>query len=93
MGVNEKNGICYPQPQTLEQRIGIANDFVERFDYAMPMVVDTMDNNADEAYAGWPERLFVVDSHGDIAYKGGVGPFGFKPDELERWLATNVGER
>ena len=33
-----------------------------------------------------PDRLYVVDSRGRIAYKGGRGPFGYKPSELEQAL-------
>jgi type I thyroxine 5'-deiodinase len=79
------------KPKTLEQRISIAKDFVERFDYAMPLVVDSLENRADEAYAAWPARLYVIDEQGLVAYKGGVGPFGFQPDELEQWLGARFG--
>jgi hypothetical protein len=30
----------------------------------------------------------VIDTDGRIAYKGGMGPFGFDTDELEEFLAT-----
>lgn len=86
MASNEKEGICYPQPRTLEDRLAIARDFVQRSDYPIPMLVDHMDNGADELYAGWPERLYVIDEHGTIAYKGETGPFGFEPDEVDAWL-------
>jgi hypothetical protein len=56
----------------------------------MPCVVDTIDNKVDAAYAAWPERLFVVSPGGKIAYAGGQGPFGFKPEELEAWLCKNT---
>ena len=75
------------QPQSLTQRIAIANDFVTRFDYAMPLVVDSMENEVEIAYAAWPERLYVVDESGVVAYKGKVGPWGYKPDELDSWLS------
>ena len=43
------------------------------------------------AYGGWPDRLYLIGSDGRIAYQGGEGPFGFKPEELdgaiERYLA------
>lgn len=58
----------------------------------MPCVVDDMENTADEAYAAWPERLFVVDTDGVIAYAGEQGPFGFEPDDVARWLRRNVGQ-
>jgi type I thyroxine 5'-deiodinase len=90
MDVNEENEICYPQPKTLEKRILIANDFTTRFSYRMPLVVDPIDNPADEAYAAWPERLYVIGEDGRVAYKGGTGPFNFNPDELEAWLEENL---
>jgi type I thyroxine 5'-deiodinase len=86
MDINEDQGVCYKQPTTIEQRVFIAKDFIKRFDYQMSMMVDPMNNPAEEAYAAWPERLYVIDETGTVAYKGGKGPFGFDPDELEAWL-------
>jgi hypothetical protein len=88
MDSNEEADICYPQPRTLEERLAIARDFVERHDYEIPLVVDPMRNDADRLYAGWPERLYVVDELGVIAYKGKTGPFGFHPEQVEEWLAA-----
>jgi hypothetical protein len=91
MTANEKQGVCYPQPRTLSQRIGIARDFVSRFGYDLPLVVDGMDNAADDRYAAWPERLYIVDKGGVIRYKGKTGPFGFDPEEVAAWLARTEG--
>jgi type I thyroxine 5'-deiodinase len=87
MTANEKEDVCYPQPKTLEQRVRIANDFVRRFRYEIPLAVDRMDNRADQLYAGWPERFYILDERGTIAYKGKTGPFGYHPEEVEQWLA------
>lgn len=88
MTVNETEGVCYAQPTTLPERLKVARDFVASKKYAMPLLVDEMENRADELYAGWPERLYVIDENKTIAYKGGPGPFGYEPDELESWLAA-----
>ncbi len=56
----------------------------------MPCVVDTLDNQVDAAYAGWPERLFVVDADGKIAFAGKQGPWGYKPAEVQRWLEEHL---
>ena len=87
---NEKQGVCYMQPQTLADRVLIANDFIKRFEYTMPLVVDPMENPAEDAFAAWPERLYVIGVDGRIAYKGRKGPRGFDPDELEKWLEANL---
>ncbi len=86
MDSNVDQGVCYLQPKTLEQRVAIANDFAQRFHYPVPMLVDDMANSADAVYAGWPERLYVIDDDGTIAYKGPLGPDGFDPEAVEAWL-------
>jgi iodothyronine deiodinase-like protein len=91
MDSNEKEGVCYPQPKTTEQRLAIANDFVKRFEYPIPLLVDPIENHGNAAYAGWPERFYIVDEQGKIVYKGKTGPFGFHPEEVEAWLAQRFG--
>lgn len=86
MESNDREGICYPQPTSLADRVRIANDFKERFDFDLPLLVDGIDNSADRLYAAWPERLYVVEADGIITYKGKPGPFGFDPEEVEAWL-------
>lgn len=58
---------------------------------SVPTVIDQDDNLANRAYAGWPDRMYVVGRDGRIAYQGGPGPGGFKPAEVEAWLKANVG--
>jgi alkylhydroperoxidase family enzyme len=52
----------------------------------MPMVVDDMDDSVGHLYSGMPDRLYVIDRDGRVAYKGGRGPFGFKVGEMEQAL-------
>ena len=84
---NVTEDVCYMQPKTLDQRLAIANDFVKRFEYRIPLLVDPIENPATAMYAAWPERLYIVDESGTIVYKGKPGPFGFHPEEVEEWLA------
>jgi type I thyroxine 5'-deiodinase len=91
MKSNETDGVCYAQPRKSEDRLAIARDFVSRFGYRIPLVVDPMSDLAKAAYAGWPERLYVLDERGRVAYKGKPGPFGYEPDEVETWLAEHLG--
>lgn len=86
MTANEKEGVCYRQPRTTADRVAIAADFRQRFHYEIPMLVDPIENPADRVYAGWPERLYILDERGVIVYKGQTGPFGFHPEEAEAWL-------
>ena len=86
MDVNEEQGVCYRQPTTLAERLVIARDFVNREKWQLPLLVDGMDNKVDYVFGGWPERLYVIETDGKIAYKGETGPFGFHPEEVEAWL-------
>ncbi len=49
----------------------------------MPALVDTLDDAVSQAYAAHPDRLYLIGRDGTIAYRGGPGPMGFEPDELE----------
>jgi type I thyroxine 5'-deiodinase len=50
------------------------------------MVIDNVDNKVGQAYTGWPDRIYVLDKEGKIAYKGAPGPRGFRPKEAEEAL-------
>ena len=91
MKSNVKDEVCYAQPKTLEQRVAIAKDFTSRYKFPLPFGIDEMGNAADAAYAAWPERLYVIDEAGHVAYRGGMGPFNYKPAELRDWLAARYG--
>lgn len=91
MKSNVKDDVCYAQPKTLEQRVAIARDFTKRFRFTLPFGIDDMSNAADAAYSAWPERLYVIDESGRIAYRGGIGPFNYHPIEVRQWLAARYG--
>ncbi len=91
MKSNVKDDVCYAQPKTLEQRVAIANDFTKRFKFPLPFGIDDMSDAANDAYAAWPERIYIIDEGGHIAYRGGMGPFNYKPDEAREWLAARYG--
>lgn len=92
MKSNLKDDVCYAQPKNLAGRVNIANDFIKRFHYPVPFGIDEMTNAANDAYSAWPERLYVIDEKGRIAYRGGMGPFNYNPMELRAWLAQRYGE-
>jgi alkylhydroperoxidase family enzyme len=86
MNSNEEAGISLKQPLTVGERTGVARRCCRSLKISMPMVVDEMDDRVGQAYSGMPDRLYLIDRKGRIAYKGGRGPFGFKPGELEQSL-------
>lgn len=86
MKSNVDESVCYPQPKTLAQRAAIAKDFTERFHFPIPLGVDGMNDAAEHVYAGWPERIYIIDESGKIVYRGGLGPFHYHPQEARAWL-------
>ncbi len=64
-------------------------DFTKRYDYAIPLLVDPMENTAELAFGSWPERLYVIDGAGRIAWQGGQGPKDFDPEALATWLEAH----
>jgi len=86
----EGHGLCYLQPKTLEARIAIAKDFIKDKQFKLPLFVDLMDNNADNAYEALPERFYIL-FQGKVMYKGGAGPFGYRLPEVNTWLKNHFG--
>jgi Iodothyronine deiodinase len=80
MQANEDEGVLLNQPTTLEERFAAAREGVERMRLTLPVLVDGMDDAVSEAFAAWPERIFVVGADGVIAFQGGPGPFEFDPE-------------
>lgn len=87
---NVDQGVVLAQPTTFDERRQVAQSCSTALSLSMTCLVDDMNDTADKAYAAWPERLFVIDTHGTIAYAGAQGPFGFEPDHVAQWLRDNV---
>jgi alkylhydroperoxidase family enzyme len=83
---NDRAGITIAQPKTAKERTDVAKTCCSSLSITIPMVVDEMDDRVGHAYSGMPDRLYLIDREGRIAYKGGRGPFGFKAGEMEQAL-------
>lgn len=82
---NIEQAIHYNEPTTDEERTAVAHVCQTKLDLQLPMLIDRIDNDAEEKYISMPMRLFLIDRDGVINYTGEQGPFGFKPDE---WAAA-----
>ena len=89
---NDKAGVSVAQPRTDKERAGVAQKCALALRPTMALVVDGVDDTVGNAYSGMPERLYVLDRQGKVAYKSGRGPFGFNPEELERALVMALME-
>lgn len=70
-------------PKTLDERQAVANRYKVDLKYDISTYVDEMDDAVSKAYAAMPTRLYLIGLDGLVVYAGGLGPFGFKPMELE----------
>lgn len=85
---NLEEGVIYQQPETSDERADIAAACMLRHNFSFPMLLDNMENDAEEKYISWPDRLYIIDSDGKIAYQGGLGPFYFDVNEFEKKLES-----
>ena len=77
---NLDDDVLIAQHTVLEERFAAARASVERLGLTLPVLVDGMDDAVSVAFAAWPERLYVAERGGRLAYVGGPGPFEFDPD-------------
>ena len=85
-------------PTTLSQRCELAEDFDDRIEMQMPIVVDTINDTVADVYAPWPNRMVVVDGSGKIVDVGIAAAGGTRessrhlPDLLDQLLKKENGQ-
>jgi hypothetical protein len=79
-------------PKTIEERRVVAGECENALQYGIRTYVDEMDDYVNKSYAAWPTRLYLVGTDGRVAYAGGMGPYGFKPNELQQAIDTYLAE-
>ena len=89
MNLDQK--IVYDQPETIEERAEVAEACMRQMHLEMPMLLDHMSNEVDEAYSALPERLYLIDAQGHIHWRCGMGPWGFAPDALGTAIQELLG--
>lgn len=87
MQSNIRDNIVFASPKSGDERAAIASLCVRKLGLKLPAVLDEFGNSTERAYSGWPDRIYLVDAGGRIAYKSKAGPFGFRPDELATALS------
>jgi glutathione peroxidase-family protein len=70
-------------PKTLEERQKVAEKFAGAVKLSVPVLVDSIDDQVEHAYTGWPDRIYILDRDGKIVHKGETGPRGFQPSIKE----------
>jgi type I thyroxine 5'-deiodinase len=91
MESNIKDKVIFATPKTEEERAYVAGACVRKLGIKLPAVLDEFGNSTEAAYTGWPDRLYLIDAQGRIAYKSKPGPFGFHPADLRAALVKALG--
>jgi Iodothyronine deiodinase len=87
---NVKEAVLVTSTKSDTERLGVAGMCVTKLGIELPAIVDGSDDRVERAYTGWPDRLYVIDRDGRIAYKSAAGPFGFKSEDVEKSLKSLV---
>jgi type I thyroxine 5'-deiodinase len=90
MASNLKDNVIFASPKNEEERAGIAGTCVRKLGIKFPAVLDEFGNSTEKTYSAWPDRLYLIDPQGKVAYKSQPGPFGFHADELVAALQREV---
>ena len=88
---NRREEIAVVDPTSLDERTAAADACVVRLRTRIPVLLDGVDDAVALAYGGWPDRLYLISRDGRVAFQGGRGPDGFKPDELAHAIDTELG--
>jgi hypothetical protein len=88
---NERDAVLLRAHRSMQERVGAGESCMLKLALEMPAVVDEMDDAVARAWAAVPERLYLVDAEGRVAYKGGMGPMFFRPAEWEAAIERLLG--
>lgn len=86
MASNVRENVVFASPRSYDERAAVAGSCVRKLGIKFPAVIDDFSNVTEVAYTGWPDRIYLVDKNGKVAYKSKPGPFGFHPSELRASL-------
>ena len=87
MQSNVKYKVVFASPKNEEERALVAGACVRKLGIKYPAVLDEFGNSTEQAYTGWPDRIYLLEAGGRVAYKSKPGPFGFSADQLGKELA------
>ncbi len=88
MESNIKDKVVFANPKNEDERTIVAGQCVRKLGIKIPAVLDEFGNSTEANYTACPDRLYLVDGHGRVAYKSKPGPFGFKSAQLESALSA-----
>ena len=91
MESNIKDSVVFTSPKNEDERDFVAGACVRKLGIKFPAVLDGFDNTTEQAYTGWPDRIYLINKQRRVVYKSKPGPFGFNPWELQSALQRMMG--
>jgi Iodothyronine deiodinase len=86
MESNVKEKVVFASPRSQDERASVAGTCVRKLGIQIPALLDEFGNSTENAYTAWPDRIYLIDRAGNVAFKSKPGPFGFKPEDLQAAL-------
>ncbi len=86
MESNIKARVVFASPKDETERAFVAGACVRKLGIKFPAVLDEFANSTERDYTAWPDRIYLIDAQGRVAFKSKPGPFGFKPEQLRSAL-------
>jgi len=86
MESNIKDKIVFASPKDETERAFVAGACVRKLGIKFPAVLDEFANSTERDYTAWPDRIYLIDAKGRIAFKSKPVTFGFRPNELRSAL-------
>lgn len=80
-----QNNVKISTHKTLEDRCRAAKLMQDSVHFSCPIMIDTMGNEANNAYAGLPIRLYVIKNQ-KVKFAGLTGPTFYDPQNVAKWL-------
>ena len=78
----------------MEEKRQVASQCEASLGYDISTLVDEMNDEVMNAYTGVPDRLYLVDANGRVAYAGFRGPWGSASASgsaaIEIWIAGAI---
>jgi hypothetical protein len=88
---NRGQGIAVADPVSDDERSQVATVCSLELAIRMCVCCWTPSPTGWRAPSAWPDRLYLIGRDGRMAWQGGPGPSGFKPDELDVAIGNQLG--
>jgi hypothetical protein len=86
MDSNVSARVVFASPRSDDERTSTATACVRNLGIQAPALLDGIENVTERAYTGWPDRIYVIEKGGRVAFKTEPGPFGFSTKLLQAAL-------